>query len=43
MPKYESLTAFLRASGQAVVPVTWEKIEEVIDEKLPPAAHRHRA
>lgn len=43
MPKYQPLTAYLRASGQAVVPVTWEKIEEIIDAKLPPSAHRHRA
>lgn len=43
MPKYQPLTAYLRASGQAVVPVTWEKIEEVIDAKLPPSAHRYRA
>lgn len=43
MPKYERLTAYLRASGQEVVPVTWEKIEEVIDAKLPPSAHRRRA
>ena len=43
MPKYGPLTAYLRASGQAVVPVTWEKIEEVIDAKLPPSARQHRA
>ena len=43
MPKYKPLTAYLRASGQEVVLITWEKIEEVIDAKLPPSAHRHRA
>jgi len=41
--KYEPLSQFLTASGQAEVPMSFSDIERVIAAPLPPAAFRHRA
>ena len=41
--KYDPLGAFLRSQGSALVPMTFEEIEEVTGVKLPPKAQHHRA
>ena len=41
--RYAPLTAYLRKSGRAEIPMTFDDIEEVIGAKLPPSASTHRA
>ena len=43
MSKYAPLTAHLRASGQAEIPVMFGHIETIIGTKLPASAYRHRS
>ncbi len=43
MSKYEPLTAHLRASGRASLPVTFDGIERIVGVKLPPSAFKYRA
>ena len=43
MSKYAPLTAHLRASGRAEIPMTFRDIEAVIGAKLPASAYRHRS
>ncbi len=43
MSKYAPLTTHLRASGQASVPLSFDKIERIIGVKLPPSAFKYRA
>ena len=41
--RYAPLTAYLRKSGRAEIPMTFDDLEEVIGSKLPPSASTHRA
>ncbi len=43
MSKYEPLTAHLRASGRASVPISFDGIERIVGVKLPPSAFKYRA
>ena len=43
MSKYGPLADHLRGSGQASLPMTFDKIEHIVGTKLPPSAFRHRA
>jgi hypothetical protein len=43
MSKYEPLTEFLRHQRAGEVRMSFEQIERVIGDKLPPVAQRHRA
>jgi hypothetical protein len=43
MGKYEPLTEFLRNQRAGEVRMSFEQIERVIGDKLPPVAQRHRA
>lgn len=43
MGKYAPLGDFLRTRGTALVPMTFEEIEQVTGVKLPPKAQHHRA
>ena len=43
MSKYEPLTTYLQKLEQTSVHMTFEEIEQVIGQKLPPSAFRHRA
>jgi hypothetical protein len=43
MSKYEPLKRFLERQDATEIPLRFAEIEEIIDAKLPPAAHRHRA
>ena len=43
MSKYAPLTTHLRASGQASVPLSFNKIEQIVGAKLPSSAYKHRA
>ena len=43
MSKYAPLTAYLRASGKAEIPMMFGHIETVIGAKLPESAYRHRS
>ena len=40
MSKYQPLTDYLRRSGAAVVPMTFEQVERLIGAKLPPTARK---
>ena len=41
--RYAPLETYLRESGKAEIPMTFEDIEEVIGSTLPPSARKHRA
>ena len=41
--KYESLEAHLLECRESEVPMTFEKVEEIVGTALPPSAFRHRA
>ena len=41
--RYAPLTVYLRKSGRAEIPITFDDLEEVIGSKLPPSASTHRA
>ena len=41
--RYAPLETYLRESGRAEIPMTFEDIEEVIRATLPPSARKHRA
>lgn len=43
MSKYASLTTHLSEKRQISIPMTFEKIEEVVGFELPPSAYNHRA
>ena len=42
MSKYEPLEDYLRERGDAEVPMTFGEIEEIIGDRLPPSALKHR-
>ncbi|MAT34676.1 MAG: hypothetical protein CMK06_05985 [Ponticaulis sp.] len=42
MSKYEPLKQFLVAKGQGAIPMSFEEIERLVGEKLPPSAFKHR-
>ena len=43
MSKYEPLEQFLKSKDTSEIPMRFDEIEDVIGQKLPAAAHTHRA
>ena len=43
MSKYDPLSDFLKSKNHDRVPMTFEELERLIDDTLPPSARKHRA
>ncbi|MBU4528556.1 hypothetical protein [Hoeflea sp.] len=43
MTKYEPLSDYLKSSDHDRVPMTFNELEKLIDDTLPPSARKHRA